>query len=106
MDSRLRGNDEEIRESTINLATKTAEVLAATLTVGEASAVKNGMGNALNLRQIEAAQTIWDGYNAMNAAREGKWGHAAFCTLVIAINDARVSTTRGDSRPGCRCAAR
>jgi outer membrane biosynthesis protein TonB len=84
----------EIRESTINLATKTAEVIAATLTVGEASAVKNGVGNALNLRQIEAAQTIWDGYNAINDAGEGKWGQAAFGALVIAINDARVSALK------------
>jgi outer membrane biosynthesis protein TonB len=84
----------EIRESTINLATKTAEVIAATLTVGEAAAVKSGAGNALNLRQIEAAQTLWDGHNAMNDAREGKWGQAAFGTLVIAINDARVSAMK------------
>jgi hypothetical protein len=84
----------QIRESTINLATKTAELIAATLTAGEAAAVRSGAGNALNLRKIEAAQTLWDGHNAINDAQDGKWGQAAFGAVVIAINDARVSAMK------------
>jgi hypothetical protein len=84
----------EIRESTINLATKTGELIAATLTVGQANAVKNGLGGVRNLRQIEMAQTIWDGYSAFNDARAGNYGAAAFGALVIAINDARASALK------------
>lgn len=84
----------EIRESTINLATKTAELIAATLTVGEANAVKNGLGSVRNLHQIETAQTLWDGYSAFNDASAGNYGAAAFGALVIAINDARVSALK------------
>ncbi|HEY5809750.1 MAG TPA: hypothetical protein VIT67_17370, partial [Povalibacter sp.] len=84
----------EIRESTINLATKTAELIAATLTVGEANAVKNGLGSVKNLHQIETAQTLWDGYSAFNDARSGNYGAAALGAVVIAINDARVSALK------------
>ncbi|MFL6551129.1 MAG: hypothetical protein ACJ8OJ_20730 [Povalibacter sp.] len=84
----------EIKDSTINLATKTAEVIAATLTVGEANAVKNGVGSVTNLHQIETAQTLWDGYSAFNDAQSGNYGAAAFGALVIAINDARVSALK------------
>jgi hypothetical protein len=84
----------EIKESTVNLAIKTGELIAATLTVGEANAVKNGVGSVTNLHQIETAQTIWDGYNAFNDARSGNYGAAAFGALVIAINDARVSALK------------
>jgi hypothetical protein len=84
----------EIKESTTNLAIKTAELIAATLTVGEANAVKNGVGSVSNLHQIEAAQTIWDGYSVFNDAQAGNYGAAAFGALVIAINDARVSALK------------
>lgn len=84
----------EIRESTINLATKTGEVIAATLTVGEATAVKNGLGSVSNLRKIEAAQTIWDASSALGDAQAGNYGAAAFGAIVIALNDARISALK------------
>ena len=84
----------EIRDSTITLATKTGELIAATLTAGEANAVKNGLGSAANLHQISTAQSIWDGYNVFNDVRAGSYGSAAFSMLVMAINDARASALK------------
>lgn len=84
----------EIRESTITLATKTGELIAATLTAGEANAVKNGIGNAANLHQIATAQAIWDGYNTFNDIRAGNYGSAALSMVVMAINDARASAIK------------
>ncbi len=62
----------EIKDTTQELAVKTAEVIAATLTGSEATAVKNGISVGKSLQTIEAVQTLWDTGNAIKDLLAGK----------------------------------
>jgi len=93
-DSEFQRAATDIKEDTITLATKTAELIAATLTVGEASAVKNGTSSALNLSQIETAQSIWSVADIIKDANEGNIPAAAFSTAVELIGKASLSAAK------------
>lgn len=71
-DAEFQRAGDEIRETTGQLAVKSGELIAATLTGAEATAVKNGLSVGKTLKAVEAVQTIWDVISATKDFSEGK----------------------------------
>jgi hypothetical protein len=84
----------EIKETTTTLATKTAELIAATLTVRDARAVKNGTGSALALEQINTAQNLWSGAGIVNDAVAGNDWSATISAVALALDSAGISALK------------
>jgi len=90
----------EIKDTTITLATKTAELIAATLTVRDARAVKNGTGNALSLEQINTAQNLWSGAGIVNDAVAGNDWSATISAVALALDSAGISAAKAAVESG------
>lgn len=75
----------EIGDSTRELAIKTAELIAATLTGGEATAVQKGLRVGKDLEKIQYVQDVWDLRNAGNDQVSGNMPAAILTGLVVRI---------------------
>ncbi len=76
----------EIEESTGNLALRSAELIAATLTGSQATAVRQGRATAASLQQVEAAQNLWSVHGVINDANSGNIASAASGSYVQSLN--------------------
>lgn len=76
----------EIDESTADLALRTAELIAATLTGSQATAVRQGRATAASLQQLEAAQNLWSVHGIINDANSGNIASAAWGAYVQSLN--------------------
>ncbi|MGH8177970.1 MAG: hypothetical protein ACREV5_17085 [Steroidobacter sp.] len=85
-DSEFQRAATEIKDNTINLAVKTSELIAATLTGSQATAVRNGTATAASLRQIETAQNIWTVSGIITDARNGAINSAAVSTYALYLD--------------------
>ena len=90
----------EIKDTTITLATKTAELIAATLTVRDARAVKLGRGDALSLSQINTAQNLWSGHGIVNDAIAGNDWSATISAVAMALDSAGISALKAAVESG------
>jgi hypothetical protein len=86
----------EIKQSTIELAIKTGELIAGALTAGEAAAAKKGVSEAvLNAEQLERVGAIWDGANVIvDGAVKGEWDKAMVGAFVMKLNKWQVSLAK------------
>lgn len=82
-DSEFQRAGKEIAEHTANMAVKTAEVIAATLTGSQAAAVRNGTATAVSLRNIEMAQNVWDTSNVIKDANAGNINSSLLGAAVV-----------------------
>jgi hypothetical protein len=86
----LTGDDEfqragtEIAEHTGNMAVKTIEVIAATLTGAQTTAVRNGTAARETLQNVEFAINVWDMHNVIKDANSGNINSAAAGAVTLA----------------------
>jgi hypothetical protein len=82
-DSEFQRAGKEVAEHTANMAVKTAEVIAATLTGSQAAAVRNGTATAATLRNVEMAQNVWDTSNVVKDANAGNINSSLLGAAVV-----------------------
>ncbi len=85
----------EIKDNTINMAVKTAELIAATLTGSQATAVSKGTASGLSLTQIETAQNIWSVAGIINDGVAGNANSAIVSTYALYLNSWAASALKG-----------
>ncbi len=83
-DSEFQRAGSQVAEHTANMAVKTIEVIAATLTGSQAAAVRNGTATGLSLRNIEMAQNVWDTSNVIKDANAGNINSSLAGAAVVA----------------------
>ena len=94
-DSEFQRAGTEVAEHTANMAVKTAEVIAATLTGGQAAAVRNGTATAVSLRNIEMAQNVWDTSNVIKDANAGNINSSLLGAAVVTAGKWTLSSLKG-----------
>lgn len=90
----------EIASHATTLAIKTGELIAATLTGAQATAVRNGTAAALTLKEVESATAVWDASGIINDANAGNIASGAVSLAVMAINKWYVSALKSAIEAG------
>lgn len=90
----------EIKDNTINLAVKTSELIAATLTGSQATAVRNGTASGLSLTQIETAQNLWSVAGIINDGASGNANSAIVSTYALYLNSWSASALKAAIEAG------
>lgn len=90
----------EIKDNTINLAVKTSELIAATLTGSQAAAVRNGTASGLSLTQIETAQNLWSVAGIVNDGVAGNANSAIVSTYALYLNSWAASALKAAVEAG------